>query len=358
MRRVAGKFCRALAIAVGLSIYVADAVPAQPAPPAGIEVIDVPLAAWIASRDHALPGTLQNFSVESARQAAFRDLTRALAAADWARASQLAMPLRYQLVAILEAGKWFVVASDDSRTGRDPTLIVNVAPRRDLILQAPHVPFERGTAEQAAVLLRDLEGRAAIVSGAHRCASKAFTACDGRTPVRGSLESYRDSDPGHDTGTLFHTAHLEFLARWKLAIVVSLHGMKDEGEDATTSVIISNGARADDSEKKTAATRLRLALEPAVQRPGLVVSCNLRADETYNYRKLCGQTNVQGRNVNGGSDACHGSVERGTGRFVHVEQDWKILRPYAYSWARIDQHAFSKAFIEAFAAVVPVLDGR
>ncbi|MGE0034028.1 MAG: hypothetical protein AB7S93_00140 [Xanthobacteraceae bacterium] len=336
---------------------VAPAVP-QTAAPGNIETVDVPLAVWLASRDHAPPDTLPDFAVSEARLADFREFADELAAADWTKARQLAGPLRYQLVAIRERNDWFVVASDNSGQGRDPTLVINASPRSDLVVEAPHEPFEPGTAEQAAVLLSELGGRAAIVSGAHRCASKSFTSCDGRTAVCGSLEGYRDSDPAHNTGTLFHAAHLAFSERWRSAVFISLHGMKEDTKGVRTSLIISNGARGEDRDAQTVATKLRLALERPMGEPGRVVSCNLPADAAYKYRALCGFTNVQGREINGDADACRGSVDNGTGRFIHLEQDWSILRPYARARTRIDQQPSSKAFIDALAPLLPPVPVR
>ncbi len=189
-----GRILRCALCAVALLASAADPAAPQAFPPAGIETVDVPLAAWLASRDHATPETLRDFALTDARQETFRRFADALTAADWPRAIGLVKPLRYQLVAIPEGDDWFVVASDNSSRGLEPTLVVNIAPRRDFIVQAPHVPFEKGTVQQAAILLRVLGGRAAIVSGAHRCASRTFTTCDGRTEVcsRGTLEGYRD----------------------------------------------------------------------------------------------------------------------------------------------------------------------
>jgi hypothetical protein len=157
---------------------------------------------------------------------------------------------------------------------------------------------------------------------------------------------------------VFHAAHLAFSERWRNAIFISLHGMKEGTNSARTSLIISNGARDADPEARTVATKLRLALERSIGEPGRVVSCNLPADEAYNFRKLCGYTNVQGREVNGDADACRGSVDSGTGRFIHVEQDWSILRPYARAWRQIDRQPTSKAFIEALSPLVPPIPGR
>ena len=90
----------------------------------------------------------------------------------------------------------------------------------------------------------------------------------------------------------------------------------------------------------------------AMPNPGAVVSCNLPADDAYSYRRLCGTTNVQGRHVNDDPDPCTKSVARGTGRFIHVEQDWRLLRPYARGWARLGSDALMRAFIEALGEVV------
>jgi hypothetical protein len=106
-------------------------------------------------------------------------------ARNWAQAVVQARSIAYLLVTIREGGSAFIIASDDSHTGRDPTVIINLNPRRDFIVGAPHMPFEPGTGEQAAIFPRDLGGRAAIISGAHRCASRSFTACDGETEVCG-----------------------------------------------------------------------------------------------------------------------------------------------------------------------------
>jgi hypothetical protein len=325
---------------------------AQGAPP-GAEVIGTPLVSWLASRPHAPPNTLPNFATDAARAKEFRELVRALIEQDWQAATGHAKAAGYRIVFVREADSWFAIASDEGSAGRDPTVVVNLRPRREVILEAPHVPFEKGTVEEAAVLLRELGGRAAIISGAHRCASRAFTPCDGRTQVCGTMQGYRDSDVSHNVDTLFHVAHVMMSERWRSATVVSLHGMKEDDDGVRTSLIVSNGARAADQAQQTTATKLRLALGSSIKQPGAVVSCNLPADAVYEFRKLCGYTNVQARHVNGGADACRASVEQGTGRFVHLEQDQKVLRPFEQDWARIGQHPFGAALIAAFTAVLP-----
>jgi hypothetical protein len=129
--------------------------------------------------------------------------------------------------------------------------------------------------------------------------------------------------------------------------------MRDDNEAVRTSVVISNGARAPDNAQPSAATKLRQLLAPAFTHPGAVVSCNVPADDIFNYRKLCGYTNVQGRHINGDADACRDSVDRATGRFIHIEQDWSVLRAYAYNWGRIEQFPLPQAIRDALAALLP-----
>src|SRR5262245_15145420 len=107
-----------------LALVSATPAQAQSRPPPGIDVADVPLVAWVAARLHALPDTLTSFVVDGARQRNFRRLVSALAEQDWDKARARADALAYQLVAIQEGGAWFVIASDASMTGRDPTIVI------------------------------------------------------------------------------------------------------------------------------------------------------------------------------------------------------------------------------------------
>ena len=322
-------------------------------PPAGIEVLDVPLVAWVGSRDHAPPDSLDNFIEPPDRLAQFQKLAEALSAFDWSSAATLAKQLNYQLAAIYDDEQWFVVASDDSKSGRGPVVIVNTTPRTDVIFEAPHVPFEPGTGEEALVLMRALKGRAVLVGGAHRCASRTFATCSGQTAVCGQREDYRNSDVGHNPETLFNVAHVAFSNAWPKSVVVSLHGMMEDNVGVKTRIIISNGIRGEDRGQATPATRLRLALDGRFGDPGSLADCNYPADEAFDYRKLCGFTNVQGREVNGSADTCQQSVNSGTGRFIHLEQDWSVLRPYAHRWVHVFDDPEAAALRDAFAGVLP-----
>ena len=100
-----------------------------------IQQVNVPLTAWIASRPHALPNTLPSFETPSGRAAAFHSMLEALVARHWAKAAAQAKSIAYQLVAIREGGSTFIAASDDSGTGRDPTVLLNLNARRDFVVE-------------------------------------------------------------------------------------------------------------------------------------------------------------------------------------------------------------------------------
>ena len=144
-----------LRIALLWAALLSVAAPAvsQTAPPEDMPRIAGPLVPWVTSRPHAPTDSLPDFGSADERLAGFRSLVEALARRDWPQARLHANALVYQVVAVQEAGVWFVVASDGTAAGRDPTVVINLSPKRDVVLESPHVPFEAGTAEQAVVLL-------------------------------------------------------------------------------------------------------------------------------------------------------------------------------------------------------------
>jgi len=344
--------CTALCLAAAAAaVEPACAQSSAIAPPPPLTVVKRPLVAFITSRKHLAADTLDDFVTRAARKARFQALVEALADQDWPQVTAIADQIGYRAVTVREGRVWYAIVFD--RRGRDPIVILNLKPRRELIIGAPHVGFERAIGEQATVLMRDVGARAVILNGADRCASAAHTACDGTTAVCGASEPYRDSDVGHNVDTLFHIAHVVLAARWPNAIVMSIHGMDEDDEGVKTQMIVSNGATAKDDDKLTAATRLRAMIGRAIPPKGTVVSCNLTADEKYQARNLCGTTNVQGRHVNGDADACTGGVSQGTGRFIHLEQDREVRDPYLDDLPNIAAHPFHNALVSALGKVAP-----
>ena len=173
------------------------------------EIVDVPLVAWVTSRAHALPGSLMDFTTPDERTKQFREFVEKLPTLDRTRAAELAKDLDYQLVEIDEEGKR-VPSRHPTTAGRDAirAIVINTAPARDIILEAPHVPFEAGTAEQAVILFRDLDGVAALVLGSAPLRQQELYGLrrqDGRLHHHGNDDAIWDSDAGHNTQTLFHS---------------------------------------------------------------------------------------------------------------------------------------------------------
>lgn len=104
---------RLVSLGLGVMLMTSGLALGQSVAPAGIEVAEVPLVAWVGSRDHALPNTLTDFVETEVRLTSFRAFANALSAHDWTKAREIARTILYEMVAIQEGGAWFVVASDD-----------------------------------------------------------------------------------------------------------------------------------------------------------------------------------------------------------------------------------------------------
>lgn len=378
-RKTLQAIATATMVLVGVSTQ--DVARSEDAAFESIPVVNIPLAAWVAAREHQSPDTLPSFSIDQTAVTTFRTFVESLANRDWGKASGEAASLQYRLARIKSEGNWFVVAFDAAKTSLGPTLVVNAETAdTDIVFQAPHMPSERGTAEEAVILLAALKGRAAIINGVHRCASRTFTTCDGKTMVCGSLQAYRDSDGAHNMDSAFHAAHLAFAEKWPSSLAVSLHGMVDDKWGVPTSIVLSNGMTTYDPENAAPATRLRFLLARVFSREGEVASCNWPDDLKLKYPRLCGVTNVQGRHVNGIANVCRLDPKAdendsanarkaipiapprmdvdlptgiGTGRFVHIEQDGRIRAAFADQWAKPEPDPTITAFIDGFREIAP-----
>ncbi|MCP4306925.1 MAG: hypothetical protein GY788_19010 [bacterium] len=325
---------------------------ADDATPPTVATVTSPLIPWIGTRDRALPGSIDTMRQSEATLANFHRFAAAFIAGDTETALGRQTQAGYQIYRAPFAGKTYLAAMDESGAGLGPTLIVNPAATRELILEAPHASFELGSGEQAALLMVRLGARAALIAGAHRCASRTASTCDGETSVCGTLEAYRNSDTAHAAFSRFQAAHKALVDAFPEAVVISLHGKAVDTKGARTEVIASNGVKdAPDPDQTTAATQLRLALADHFPRPGALVSCNWPTDQAFGYRSLCGTTNIQGRYVNKDNDVCHDDVTSGTGLFIHLEQNWPMLIPFHNDWPTIGSNAYFDALSEALQKV-------
>lgn len=213
-------------------------------------------------------------------------------------------------------GAFLVVEEKAPQKGRG-TVIVNLAPARELWLEAPHADSDAGTLRQSAAHLVSLGARALIVTGSNRCANAKATPCDGKSDVCGGTK--RISDAAHYDNSFFMSAHKALRAKYPAAVAVSLHGMQT---DANEAAVISDGT--DTPGPSSVSVKVRDALNAKLgNAQERAFSCNDPNDQGK-YRPLCGTTNVQGRFDNQSPNACGAPATNASGRFVHLEQGSKL----------------------------------
>jgi len=199
----------------------------------------------------------------------------------------------------------------DSRGSGHAVFAVRTESARPLVLGAPHVWLEYGVLEEAVATFEQVDGRALIVTGNHRCSNAAPAGCDGSTSVCGSSEPYRESDQAHLVDSHYQVAHEVLATHFADDWVISMHGFWMQG------VSVSNGtheATSPDSPVSLFAGALADAL------PGeYVTACNPGAGTPVDVR-YCGTTNVQGRFVNGSPNPCNTEAATSVERFMHLEQ--------------------------------------
>ncbi len=316
-------------------------------------VMRVPLIAWLAARPHVSPDSLGDFGFDPISRGRFVEALKFALAEDWKSALPLAGRIGYEIVFLQDGNRRYLVMQEDYPRGVGPTVVISQQPRRNVIAEAPHARLEQGTPEEAAILLGELGFRAAILSGAHRCAARTFVQCRGHTVVCGDRPGspYRKSDVAHNPETLFHLAHVTLTDAWPKAKAISLHGMRRRGD---TIAVLSDGSHAMDGPQqatvKAIRDNFRRLLGPG---RGDVYSCNHTDDASACFPRLCGTTNVQAIELNGGTAECGLSTDHSTGRFVHMEQSWDILGEFRRQWADLDGTKHAGPLIEAIAAAFP-----
>jgi hypothetical protein len=222
------------------------------------------------------------------------------------------------------ASRWFIVGTDDAGTGQ-ASFIINPEPRRDLIVEAPHVyatnaKLEGRTDTQGALILRQTLGRALLLNGADRCQGapggcggtlSSAAVCDGFE----AGDPFRQSDVGHNTESVFHVLHQKFSDVSASTRFVQLHGNSD-GRLPSGGLSVSDGRTT--ANVSSLATRFVAAIQglPVGALPASAVNdCGTESDI------LCGYRNVQGRYTNDATAACDGvRMPKGGTRFLHLEQ--------------------------------------
>jgi hypothetical protein len=109
-------------------------------------------------------------------------------------------------------GRYFLLGQDTSTGNQQAPFVINPEARRNIVIEAPHVPNDPGSGVGAArVFTSDLAPRALILNGASRCSlplSVAPAECAGTTAqCTGVQAPFPRSDMAHTIHTLFHSFH-------------------------------------------------------------------------------------------------------------------------------------------------------
>jgi hypothetical protein len=253
---------------------------------------------------------------------------------DWCGATAAADRAGYQLGRFYDtvSQRWLLVGADASGTGQ-AYFFINPEPRRDLIIEAPHVyasnaKLEGRTDTEGALLLRETMGRALLINGADRCQGPAsicdgtFSSnqvCDGYT----TNDRYRKSDSGHNLDSAFHVLHKKLTEISASAQFVQLHGNTQQS-------LPEGGISVSDGRTWKAGSGLATAFANAIKTlsNGALPASSVN-DCTSGQSVLCGYQNVQGRYTNDPSvSSCNGAtLKQGGTRFLHLEQRSAGSRP-------------------------------
>jgi hypothetical protein len=226
------------------------------------------------------------------------------------------------------SSRWFLVGEDVAATGQ-AYFIINPEPKRDLIVEAPHVyatnaKLEGRTDTEGVHILRQTLGRALLINGADRCRGlpeDALGSCGGTfssddvCPNSKEGDPYRPSDVGHNIDNAFHVLHQKFTDVSASTQFVQLHGNGD-AHLPRGGLSVSDG--------RTPPNAAGLATRFVTNIQGLPTGA-LAASAVNNCATeanvLCGFRNVQGRYTNDATARCNsGTMFQGGTRFLHLEQ--------------------------------------
>jgi hypothetical protein len=222
------------------------------------------------------------------------------------------------------SSRWFLVGEDGAGTGQ-ASFIINPEPRRDLIVEAPHVydtntRLEGRTDTEGVHILRQTLGRALLINGADRCQGKdggcgGTFSSDNVCPHSSDGDPYRESDVGHNTNNAFHVMHQKFNDVAVYTRFVQLHGNDDTR-------LRRGGLSVSDGRTPPHAASLATRFVTNIQTlPTGALAASAVNDCTTEANILCGYRNVQGRYTNDATALCNdGTMRQGGTRFLHLEQ--------------------------------------
>jgi hypothetical protein len=246
--------------------------------------------------------------------------------ANWCAAVDAAGTAGYRLGRYYDtvSSRWFIVGEDAAGTGQ-AFFVINPEPKRDLIVEAPHVyatnaKLEGRTDTQGVRILRQTLGRALLINGADRCQGLPG-GCGGTLSSAAVCDNFpagdpfRRSDVGHNTDNAFHVLHQKFSDGSASTHFVQLHGNGDAR-------LPSGGLSVSDGRTTTNPSSLATRFVTAIQvLPTGALAAGAVNDCATESNILCGNRNVQGRYTNDAAAECDGTrMPKGGTRFLHLEQ--------------------------------------
>jgi hypothetical protein len=263
---------------------------------------------------------------------------------------EAAAMIDYRVQPLTAAGAcYWVLQPNDSRVGHHGTLIYAADWKRNLVIEAPHVPEDHHTDTEAVVLFESLRAKAVIIAGAARCAVTASSGC--RPSNECNMEGIPvQSDSSHSVYNSLNAMHLGF--RNTDAVLVQLH--TNIHPDLNGDALVSNGTH------YPAPGSPGEALYRALRAPDVDIRfCNDATPPAPGA--FCGETNVQGLASNGVADTCLGratshAAANGS-RFIHLEQSsWRTCRKNSDDPLCVDDvSVWTKRVAAAFANAMPVV---
>jgi len=251
---------------------------------------------------------------------------------DWCGVRELAAQAGYELQRFREeaTGRWLLYGWDTTTYGQ-AYFFINPEPQRNVIVEAPHDPFDWATGKQGARIFMALAARAFLLNKEHRCSDPDATPCSGTTSACHGY--YRESDVAHHTANTFHLLHRYLSDNDPDTRFVQLHGFAGNENDY---VEASDGSRNKNNPSSVSIAFIN-ALKKLVPTPNAVFSCQDPKDPPP--LGLCATTNVQARATHDPFiDACTEGTKKTSGRFLHIEQA-KALRQDSpskgWSWTQV-----------------------
>jgi hypothetical protein len=190
------------------------------------------------------------------------------------------------------------------------TLIVDENADREISHTAPHVLYDLTTESEAISIFKATNSRSYLLAGTHRAASSA-------PGCQADCCGYEITDVAHETRNFFHHATVAMdnyygSSEWTH---IQWHGMASDSCSANVMMATGYGT----SVQAPASSRLaQLRSRMQFHNPSWVIEATGAGSCS-----MTGTTNVQGRFLNGVSEAnaCGSSAQQYTQTFIHIEQD-------------------------------------